>query len=53
MERVLGSREFSASERSCAFLRYLVERALDGSEHQLKERTIGVDLFGRDAAYDT
>jgi hypothetical protein len=53
MERVLGSREFSASERSCALLRYLVESALDGSGHQLKERTIGADLFGRDAAYDT
>jgi hypothetical protein len=53
MERVLRSAEFSASERSCAFLRYLVERALDGSGHQLKERTIGVDVFGRDATYDT
>ena len=53
MERVLRSREFSTSERSCTFLRYLVERALDGSGHQLKERTIGVDVFGRDAAYDT
>ena len=53
MERVLRSREFSASERSCTFLRYLVERALDGSGHQLKERTIGVDVFGRDATYDT
>ena len=48
MERVARSREFSASERSCTFLRYLVERALDGSAHQLKERTIGVDVFGRD-----
>jgi hypothetical protein len=53
MERVARSREFSASERSCTFLRYLVERALDGSAHQLKERTIGVDVFGRDATYDT
>jgi len=53
MERVLHSREFSASERSCTFLRYLAERALDGSGHQLKERTIGVDVFGRDATYDT
>ena len=53
MERVLGSREFSASERSCALLRYLVDSALDGSGHQLKERTIGVEVFGRDATYDT
>jgi hypothetical protein len=33
-------------------LRYLVERALDGGE-PLKERTIGAEVFGRDAAYDT
>ena len=34
-------------------LRYLVEHSLDDGEHQLKERTIGVEVFGRDAAYDT
>lgn len=53
MERVLHSHEFAASERSGALLRYLVENALDGGEHQLKERTIGVEVFGRDATYDT
>jgi hypothetical protein len=53
LERILHSHEFAASERSCTLLRYLVERALDGGEPQLKERTIGVDVFGRDAAYDT
>lgn len=30
-----------------------MEHALDGGEPPLKERTIGVDVFGRDAAYDT
>ncbi|MBZ5581676.1 MAG: hypothetical protein LAQ30_05615 [Acidobacteriia bacterium] len=34
-------------------LRYLVEHALDGAEPPPKERTIGVEVFGRDAAYDT
>jgi hypothetical protein len=50
---VIHSSEFASSERSCTFLRYLVEHALAHGEHQLKERTIGVELFGRDAAYDT
>jgi hypothetical protein len=53
LERVIHSSEFASSERSCTFLRYLVEHALAHGEHQLKERTIGVELFGRDAAYDT
>ena len=53
LERVLASHEFAGSERSCALLRYLVERALDGGEHLLKERTIGVEVFGRDTSYDT
>lgn len=30
-----------------------MERALDGGEHLLKERTIGAEVFGRDTAYDT
>ena len=34
-------------------MQYLVKHALDGGAHQLKERTIGVEVFGRDAAYDT
>jgi len=53
LERVLHGQEFAASARSCTLLRYLVERALDGGEHLLKERTIGVEVFGRDSAYDT
>ncbi|HXN47077.1 MAG TPA: hypothetical protein VN893_10585 [Bryobacteraceae bacterium] len=53
LERVRASHEFGGSERSCALLQYLVERALDGGEHLLKERTIGVEVFGRESAYDT
>ena len=34
-------------------MRYLVEHALNGGEHALKERIIGMELFGRDASYDT
>jgi len=53
LERVRASHEFAGSERSCALLQYLVEHALDGGEHLLKERTIGAEVFGRDTAYDT
>jgi len=49
---VLQSQEFRSSHRSQDFLRYVVERTLDGHGDSLKERTIGIDVFGRPAAYD-
>jgi hypothetical protein len=52
LHRVLQSQGFRASRRSQDFLRYVVERTLDGQAENLKERTIGVDVFGRSAAYD-
>ncbi len=44
---------FRSSKRSVAFLRYVVEQTLNGSADQIKERTIGVEVFGRDPSYDT
>ena len=44
---------FSASKRSIAFLRFVVEETLKGSEDQIKERTIGMEVFGRSSSYDT
>jgi len=52
LQRVLQSQEFRSSRRSQDFLRYVVERTLDGHAESLKERTIGVDVFGRTAEYD-
>jgi hypothetical protein len=34
-------------------LRYAVERTLDGHRGELKERTLGIEVFGRDPNYDT
>jgi hypothetical protein len=44
---------FRSSKRSVAFLKYVVEMTLSGSADQIKERTIGVEVFGRDPSYDT
>jgi len=44
---------FCSSKRSVAFLRYVVEQTLNGSADQIKERTIGVEVFGRKPSYDT
>ena len=51
LTRVLQSPEFRASRRSQDFLRYVVERTLDGHAERLTERTIGIDVFGRAAEY--
>jgi len=53
LEKVLSSKHFSQSKRYPGFLRYVVERTLEGSGDRLKERTLGVDVFGRDPDYDT
>jgi hypothetical protein len=53
LERILASSVFGTSKRYPAFLRFVVETTLDGNAECLKERTIGVEVFGRAADYDT
>lgn len=52
LHRIFESQGFRASRRSQDFLRYVVERTLDGQSESLKERSIGIDVFGRSATYD-
>ncbi len=53
LERILRSSLFKNSKRYPNLLRYVVERALDGHPGHLKERTLGIEVFGRDPDYDT
>ncbi|MBL8230103.1 MAG: hypothetical protein JNL98_16565 [Bryobacterales bacterium] len=53
LQLILAGSCFSSSHRSQRFLSHVVDLALDGRFDQLKERSIGVDLFSRPAAYDT
>ncbi|MDE3167943.1 MAG: hypothetical protein KGN36_19230 [Acidobacteriota bacterium] len=53
LERILASPVFRNSKRNSSLLRHVVERALENRADQLKERNIGVDVFGRVADYDT
>ncbi len=53
LERLLGSRFFHHSRRFPAFLRFVVEHTLEGTTELLKERTLGVQVFGKDLSYDT
>jgi hypothetical protein len=52
LTRVLSSAEFRTSKRSQDFLRYVVEHTLSGKSDLLKERTIGIEVFGRPANYE-
>lgn len=53
VERLLSTPYFSHSRRFPAFLRYIVHATVDGHADLLKERTIGVEIFGKNADYDT
>jgi len=53
LETVLDSPEFRGSHRGQMLLRYLVENVIESGFERLKERTIGVELFHREASYDT
>lgn len=53
LARVLASSAFRSSKRYPDFLRYTVERALAGETENMKERVLGVEVFGRDPSYDT
>ena len=53
LDRILTSSVFRNSRRNSSLLRHVVDRALDGRTDELKERTIGIDVFCRAADYDT
>ncbi len=53
LERMLADRHFSHSRRFPAFLRFVVQKTLAGKTDLLKERTLGVEIFGRSPEYDT
>src|SRR5580658_7511255 len=53
LERMLTSPLFTQSKRYAPFLRHVVEKTLDGQEDRLKERVLGIELFGRAPDYDS
>jgi hypothetical protein len=53
LERVLGSHQFRGSRRCQILLRHITERTLVGDTGSLKERTLGIEVFGREPDYDT
>jgi len=53
LERVLGSPLFRGSRRCQSLLRRITEQTVAGEVDSLKERALGVEVFGRPADYDT
>lgn len=53
VSEVIEGEAFKGSLRSGRFLKYIVEHAIAGDFEALKERVIGIELFGRSASYDT
>ena len=53
LERILASAPFRSSRRYPSLLRYVVEKTLSGEEGDLKERTLGIEVFHRASDYDT
>ena len=53
LESIKSSNAFAGSKRCQEFLRLVVERALTGDLEGLRERMIGMELYGRPADYDT
>jgi hypothetical protein len=51
LENILGSETFRTSKRCQSLLRYLVQHSIAGCT-ELKERTIGTDVFARAESYD-
>ncbi len=52
LARLLAHPLFANSKRYPALLAYTVDQALRGNSSDLKERTIGIEVFGRSPAYD-
>ncbi len=53
LKEITEGKAFKGSARSIRFLEYIVDQALAGHFDALKERVIGVELFGRSPSYET
>jgi len=53
VEEIVNSRFFRTSPQCQKLLRYVVVHTLEGKEEELKERVIGIEVFGRPQDYNT
>jgi hypothetical protein len=53
LEKLLLTSHFISSRRYPSFLRFVLQHTLAGESELLKERTLGIEIFGRAPDYDT
>ena len=53
LERILASAAFADAERARSFLRFVVNRALEGRTGEIKESVIAVEALGRNSSFDS
>jgi Tol biopolymer transport system component len=53
LSRILASTAFNGAERASTFLRFVVERALEGRVSEIKESVIAVEVLGRRTSFDS
>jgi hypothetical protein len=53
LDDILRSNPFRTSRQCQDMFRYIVEQSLAGSDESLRERAIGIEVFGRAPDYDT
>jgi hypothetical protein len=53
VDQLLADSSFSRSKRYPSLLRYIASRTLDGETDALKERILGIEVFGRNPGYDS
>jgi hypothetical protein len=53
LREIVEGEAFRGSHRSAQFLTYIIDQALARHFDSLKERMIGIELFGRSPSYDT
>jgi hypothetical protein len=52
LELVLASSAFSKTKRHARFLRFVVDKTFGGHADEIKERTLGIEIFDRVPNYD-
>jgi Tol biopolymer transport system component len=53
VKRILASAAFADAERASNFLRFVVERKLEGRASEIKEFVIAVEVLGRTSSFDS
>ena len=52
LDRMLSSTAFAGADRSSRFLRFVIDRALEGRREEIKETVIAVEVLGRNPSFD-